>query len=88
MENIEVKRAVGPCHEIELGSSLGQSKVDNAGRDCKVLQAEDFQKDGKPKVKALNALLRDDLGKITASERDGIWAQLIADGFQTPEAAQ
>lgn len=41
------------------------------------LTPEDFQKDGKPRVDALNALLADEVGKISAADRDAVWAELL-----------
>ncbi len=48
----------------------------------RTLGSEDFQKDGKPKVEALNVLLGDELGKVTATERNTIWGLLIDEGFK------
>lgn len=50
------------------------------------LEAVDFQRDGKPKLESLNALLGDDLGKITAVERDAVWAVMKENGFEAPDA--
>lgn len=41
------------------------------------LSEDDFQRDGKPKVDAINALVADDLGsKVTAAERDVVWSTM------------
>ena len=51
-----------------------------------LLRPEDFQKDGKPKLDAINDALADDIdGKVAAPERDAIWAEMLGDGFKKPE---
>ncbi|PID95875.1 MAG: hypothetical protein CSA85_00185 [Alphaproteobacteria bacterium] len=51
------------------------------------LSAEDFQRDGKPKLDSLNALLGDELGKITGAERDAVWRVVKEGGFEAPTAS-
>lgn len=51
------------------------------------LQAEDFQRDGKPKLDSLNALLGDELGKISGAERDRVWEAMKENGFEAPTAS-
>lgn len=48
------------------------------------LSAEDFQRDGKPKLESLNALLSDELGKIAGAERDAVWVTVQENGFEAP----
>ena len=60
-------------------------RIDSINGGIRILTAEDFQKDGKPKLEALNTLLGDELGKITGAERDAVWDQLKASGFAPPE---
>lgn len=50
------------------------------------LEAVDFQRDGKPRLESLNALLGDDLGKITGVERDAVWAVMKENNFEAPVA--
>ncbi|MBT2131220.1 HI1506-related protein [Aliiroseovarius lamellibrachiae] len=52
------------------------------------LTAGDFQQDGKPKMDALKALLHDGLGKIPATERDAVWADMLAANFEAPKASE
>ncbi len=49
------------------------------------LSVEDFQRDGKPRLEALNTLLGDDLGKIAGAERDTVWVTVQENGFQAPQ---
>ena len=60
-------------------------RSDTISGGIRILTAEDFQKDGKPRLEALNTLLGDELGKITGAERDAVWDQLKEDGFTAPE---
>jgi hypothetical protein len=64
-----------------------EARAEQIAEGIRTLAAVDFQKDGKPKVDALNDLLGDDLGKITATERNGVWDQLLASEFKAPEPA-
>ena len=50
----------------------------------KTLKADDFQRDGKPKLDDLNTILPKDLGKIKGAERDAAWQVLLGEGFETP----
>jgi hypothetical protein len=61
------------------------ARIDTINGGIRILTTEDFQKDGKPKLEALNTLLGDELGKITGAERDAVWDQLKASGFTAPE---
>lgn len=54
----------------------------------KGLTADDFQKDGKPKVDALNTLLAGEPDKISADERNAVWDELVAEGFEAPKASE
>ena len=54
-----------------------QGRATQISEAIQTLNPEDFQKDGKPRVDALNALLSDDLGKISAAERDAVWATIL-----------
>lgn len=68
-------------------ASQAEARAEQIAEGIRTLRAEDFQRDGKPKVEALTALLGDDLGKITASERNGVWDQMLASEFKAPEPA-
>lgn len=50
----------------------------------RTLTADDYQKDGKPKVDAINELIGDDIGKVTTVERNDVWAALLEDRFEAP----
>ncbi|AZV77893.1 hypothetical protein EBB79_08280 [Parasedimentitalea marina] len=65
--------------------SRAEARAEQIAEGIRSLAAADYQKDGKPKVDALNDLLGDDLGKITASERNGIWDHMLAEDFKAPE---
>lgn len=48
------------------------------------LSADDFQKDGKPKMASIKLLMGD--AKVTAALRDEVWAELLEDEFVAPVA--
>lgn len=50
------------------------------------LTADDFQRDGRPKLDSLNAVLGDDLGRITGAERDQVFDAMKESGFEAPKA--
>jgi hypothetical protein len=78
-------------HLSDAGEGAALTPVNDSERTdainggIRILTAEDFQKDGKPKLEALNTLLGDELGKITGAERDIVWDQLKEGGFTAPE---
>jgi len=47
------------------------------------LGAEDFQKDGKPRIDALKILLPEGT-KLTAALRDAVWEDMVEGGFAAP----
>ncbi len=65
-------------------AGLAEERAIAIAEGIKTLAAQDFQRDGKPKLDALNELLGDDLGKIAAPERNEIWDLLIEEGFEAP----
>jgi hypothetical protein len=71
--------------EVTEPAGSDTERFDTINGGIRILTAEDFQKDGKPRLEALNTLLSDELGKITGAERDTVWDQLKADGFKAPE---
>lgn len=79
----EPKLRVKPATTTD--TDVVNARLDQITEAIKSLKPADFQRDGKPKVDALNDLLGDGLDtKITASERNAVWDQLIVDGFEPP----
>ncbi len=76
---------VVPATKDDAG--LAEERAAAIAAGIKTLAAQDFQRDGKPKLDALNELLGDELGKIAAPERNEIWDQLIEEGFEAPKPA-
>lgn len=50
--------------------------------------AEDFQRDGKPRLDSLHARLGDELGKISGAERDQVWTGMKDERLQPPPNAR
>ena len=71
-ERMLIIKPASDADETEL-----QDRATQLSEAIQTLSPEDFQKDGKPRVDALNALLSDDLGKISAAERDAVWATIL-----------
>ncbi|MCF6432915.1 hypothetical protein [Leisingera sp. MMG026] len=63
-----------------------EERAETIAEAIKTLTAEDFQKDGKPKLDALKSLVGDELGKISTAERDAVWDNLTGGGFTAPAA--
>ena len=83
--NDEPMLRVVPATKDDAG--LAEERVASIVAGIKTLAAQDFQRDGKPKLDALDELLGDELGKIAAPERNEIWDQLINEGFEAPKPA-
>jgi|GEM_PF-1389344 len=75
-----------PNLRIELLKETAQAEDAAQDRKARIVDAiksldgEAFQADGAPKVGAINAALKlagDDIAKVTADERNEIWAELI-----------
>lgn len=65
-----------------------EERAEQIAEAIAALSEDDFQKDGKPKVDAINALVAEDLGsKVTAAERDAVWAKMTENGFEAPAAS-
>ncbi|UWQ00848.1 hypothetical protein K3X44_10010 [Aliiroseovarius crassostreae] len=77
---------IRPATKEDLGALSGRADTINGA--IRVLTADDFQNDGKPKLAVLNTLLADEVGKISAAERDAVWEELVADGFEAPKASE
>ena len=61
-----------------------EERLEQIAQAVATFNAEDFQRDGKPKLESLNALLGDELGKVTGAERDRVWAAMKENGFEAP----
>ena len=61
-----------------------EERLEQIAQAVATFNAEDFQRDGKPKLESLNALLSDELGKVTGAERDRVWAAMKENGFEAP----
>lgn len=75
-----------PEDEAEADASQTQARVARIAEVIRTLAAGDFQRDGKPRLEALNALLGEELGKIGGAERDAAWTGLRDSGFEAPKA--
>ncbi|MBF9049891.1 hypothetical protein GTA62_13040 [Roseobacter sp. HKCCD9010] len=64
-----------------------KERLEKIAEAVSAFSAEDFQRDGKPKLDSLNALLSDELGKITGAERDRVWVAMTENGFKAPTAS-
>jgi hypothetical protein len=64
-----------------------EERLEQIAQAVATFTVEDFQRDGKPKLDSLNALLGDELGKVTGAERDRVWAAMKENGFEAPSAA-
>ncbi len=68
----------------DLGSKGQTDTIEGSDRKVRIitairlLEGDDFTKDGLPKTSAIEALLDDDFGQVPADERDAIWAELQA----------
>lgn len=62
-----------------------EERLEKIAEAVTTLTAEDFQRDGKPKLDSLNALLGDELGKISGAERDRAWSAVKDKGWTPPE---
>ena len=70
----------------ELPETEAQARFDVIWGAIQILPAEGFQKNGKPRLEDLNAVLSDDIdGPIDAGERDAIWDQMTKGGFEAPK---
>ena len=69
------------------GAGISEDRAAVLKDAIKGLLAEDYQKDGKPKLGAVNQLLADDAAKMTTAERDEVWAAMQAEGFEAPTAS-
>lgn len=70
----------------EVPAEDAEARRDAIWGVIQLLRPEDFQKDGKPKLDAINDALGDAVeGKVAAPERDAIWAEMLGDGFKRPE---
>jgi len=77
---------VTPAEEIP--ETEAEARFDVIWGAIQTLPADGFQKNGKPRLEDLNAVLADDIdGPIDAGERDAIWDQMVGDGFTAPQAA-
>lgn len=54
------------------------------GEVMRSLAAEDFQKDGKPKMHVIKTLMPE--VTVSAALRDEVWAEVLEDGFVAPVA--
>ena len=81
----ETKLRIAPASDDDQAKA--DQRAEQISEAIRSLKAEDYQKDGKPKVDAINLLMGDDAAKVTPTERNGIWEALLADAFKAPEAA-
>lgn len=81
----EAKLRVTEASEDDVAVVAG--RLEKIAEAITSFAAEDFQRDGKPKLDSLNALLGDELGKITGAERDLVWEALKENGFEAPSAS-
>ena len=87
-EQWERLKAEGMLKISKATKAVKENLEERAGRIAEAIQsltAEDFQRDGKPRLEALNDLLADDLGKIMGAERDLVWDELKDGGFEAPK---
>lgn len=78
--------------ETEDAPTSGDEPEVDADHDLKLalahkvaeLAAQDFQKDGKPKLEALRKALPEVKADITADLRDVVWDSLLEGGFDAP----
>lgn len=64
-----------------------EERLEQIAQAVATFNAEDFQRDGKPKLESLNALLSDELGKVTGAERDRVWEAMKENRFEAPTAS-
>lgn len=64
-----------------------EERLEKIAEAVATFSVEDFQRDGKPKLDSLNALLGDELGKISGAERDRVWEAMKENGFEAPTAS-
>ena len=64
-----------------------EKRLEKIAEAVATFSAEDFQRDGKPKLDSLNALQGDELGKISGAERDRVWEAMKENGFEAPTAS-
>lgn len=76
------------AHNMTISEDGTSSRLPTAISEAiKSLSAEDFQQDGKPRLEALNELLKEEFGKVNATDRDQAWETLQANGFEAPASA-
>ena len=64
-----------------------EERLEKIAEAVSAFSAEDFQRDGKPRLDSLNAILSNELGKITGAERDRVWGGMTENGFKAPTAS-
>ena len=70
----------------EVPETEARARFDVIWGAIQILPAEGFQKNGKPRLEDLNAVLADDIdGPISAGERDTLWDQMTKGGFEAPK---
>lgn len=71
----------------EMPEADAQARHDAIWGAIQVLPPDGFQKDGKPRLDAINAALEGAIdSKVGAAERDAIWAEMTETGFEAPKA--
>lgn len=79
----EVLKAEPQLHVADASKEDVAMDADRAEAIAEIITSladTDYQKDGKPKVDAINTLLAEDTPKVTAQERNEIWAAMAATG--------
>lgn len=92
LKNEPMLRLTEPTEEQIVAAESGSTGNDDAegvaelrfnlAEVMRSLAAEDFQKDGKPKMAVLKTLMPD--VTISAALRDEVWAAVVEDGFVAP----
>lgn len=76
---------VAPTDEVPAEDA--EARHDMIWGVIQLLKPEDFQKNGKPRVEAINDALGEDAEEpVSAAERDAIWDEMQAGGFNKPGA--
>lgn len=85
LERLRNEPKLRVANATKADAGIAEERAAAIEEGIRSLAAQDFQRDGKPKLEALSILLGDKFGKIAAPERNEIWDRLVEGGFEAPK---
>lgn len=73
----ETQLRIGALEPGDEDAEIEEARADHIAEIIKLMSKEDFDSNDKPKVAAINTHLDKGQAKVTAQERDDIWATLL-----------